>query len=275
MAAFRFSTPRAVFSLYAGLGALGLICLAWTPAAMVCNLVLGDDAARRIGRQAISTGFRLYLWVLSALGACRFELDELDRLRGQGAMIVAPNHPCLLDAVMVLSRFPDLACIMKAALVHNVFLGVGARLARYIPNAELLRMVRDAVDELRAGRPLLLFPEATRSERFPLGPVSPTVALIARKAGVPVQTVIIETDSKYLTKGWPLFRRPPMPIVYRVRLGKRFDPPRDVAGFTAELEAYFADELRDALLPDTPANGTPRQSSAGVGVPTPDTRFSA
>jgi hypothetical protein len=31
-----------------------------------------------------------------------------------------------------------------------------------------------------------------------------------------VQTVFIETDSAYLSKGWPLFRKPSMPITYRI-----------------------------------------------------------
>ena len=60
---------------------------------------------------------------------------------------------------------------------------------------------------------------------------------------MPVQTLIIETDSPFLSKGWPLFRRPTLPIVYRVRLGKRFEPPRDAAAFTAELDRYYRREL--------------------------------
>ena len=34
-----------------------------------------------------------------------------------------------------------------------------------------------------------------------------------------------------------------MPITYRIRLGKRYDPPQDVRAFTAEMEKYFASEL--------------------------------
>jgi len=40
-----------------------------------------------------------------------------------------------------------------------------------------------------------------------------------------------------------LFRKPPMPIHYRVRLGRRFDPPQHTRHFMAELEHYFAHEL--------------------------------
>jgi Tat protein secretion system quality control protein TatD with DNase activity len=74
-----------------------------------------------------------------------------------------------------------------------------------------------------------------------------SVGLIAKHANVPVQTLVIETDSPFLSKGWPLFRRPSLPITYRVRLGKRFEAPTDVAAFTADLDQYYRRELADAL----------------------------
>ncbi|HND99829.1 MAG TPA: hypothetical protein PLP98_15115, partial [Plasticicumulans sp.] len=86
-----------------------------------------------------------------------------------------------------------------------------------------------------------------------------SLALIACRARVPVQTLIIETDSGYLRKGWPLFRRPAMPIHFRVRLGRRFPPPDgDIARYTAELEAWFAAELAaPSLVPPAPAGAGP------------------
>jgi hypothetical protein len=71
--------------------------------------------------------------------------------------------------------------------------------------------------------------------------------LIAKHANVAVQTLVIETDSPFLSKGWPLFRRPTLPITYRVRLGKRFDPPSDVEAFTTELDRYYRQALQGAL----------------------------
>ena len=94
---------------------------------------------------------------------------------------------------------------------------------------------------------MLLFPEGTRTTRNPINPLVASVGLIAKHAAVPVQTLIIETDSPYLSKKWPLFRRPTLPITYRVRLGKRFAPPTDIAAFTADLDAYYRSELGNAL----------------------------
>jgi 1-acyl-sn-glycerol-3-phosphate acyltransferase len=136
---------------------------------------------------------------------------------------------------------------MKAELMRNVFLGSGSRLARYVRNASPRQMVKESVAHLHEGGVLLLFPEGTRTTRAPINPLVGSVGLIAKRAGVPVQTLVIETDSPFLSKGWPLFRRPTLPITYRVRLGRRFPPPRDAAAFMAELDAYYRSVLGDAL----------------------------
>jgi hypothetical protein len=44
-----------------------------------------------------------------------------------------------------------------------------------------------------------------------------------------------------------LFKRPRLPITYRVRLGERFDPPSDVAAFTEKLDQYYRQALEGAL----------------------------
>jgi len=243
------------FALWLGLVLLGVITLTWSTLSVPLYYVLPRRWANPLGRWAITIGFRIYLGALALIGACRFDLSALDSLRDEGPLIIAPNHPCLLDAVMVISRLPNMACIMKADIVDNVFLGAGARLAGYIRNDAQLSMIRQAVIELKNGSHLLVFPEGTRTTRWPVNVCKGTTALIASRARVPIQTVFIETDSAYLSKGWPLFRRPPMPITYRIRLGRRFDPPEKAGAFTEELERYFIDELRDAphfLPPDAP-----------------------
>jgi 1-acyl-sn-glycerol-3-phosphate acyltransferase len=157
---------------------------------------------------------------------------------------------------LILARHPNLTCVMKSELMRNVFLGSGSRLARYIRNDSSRQMVKESVAHLRAGGVLLLFPEGTRTTRAPINPLVGSVGLIAKYANVPVQTLVIETDSPFLSKGWPLFKRPDLPVTYRVRLGKRFDPPADVAGFTAQLDRYYRDALEGALqsrwLPSKP-----------------------
>ncbi|MGH8687851.1 MAG: lysophospholipid acyltransferase family protein [Burkholderiales bacterium] len=230
-------------ALWYGLVTLAAGSLAWGVLALPLRLVLPERAGRALGRSAISAGFRAYLWGLQLVGAVRLDLRALDAVRGAGALILAPNHPSLLDAVMVLARVPQAACVLKAPLTDGVLFGAGARLARYIRNDSPLEMVRRSVQELRGGGQLLLFPEGTRTTRLPVSPFRGAIALIAREAGVPVQTVFIEADSAFLGKDWPISRRPRLPLHYRVRLGRRFDPPADVHAFVRELEQYFEREM--------------------------------
>lgn len=241
---------RAVFDhvlLYVSLALLALICLCWSVLALPLHGLLPPRLGTRVGRAGIMAGFRLYAGFLSATRSYRLDLSALDALRDAPPLILAPNHPSLIDALLILTRHPNIVCVMKAELMRNVFLGAGSRLARYVPNESSRQLVRASVAHLRAGGLLLLFPEGTRTRRLPVSPLTGSVGLIARQAGVPVQTLIIETDSPFLSKGWPLFRRPLLPIRYQVRLGRRFDPPRDVAAFTAELEEYYRRELEGAL----------------------------
>lgn len=237
--------------LYVGLFLLGFLSLGWTIIATILYPFLPKCYAIRLGRYAIMISFRAYLASLSISQRCSFDLTELDILRDESPLIIAPNHPCLLDAVMIISRLPNVACVMKSELMNNIFLGAGARLARYIRNEPIRQMVMQASEDFKSGSHLLLFPEGTRTINQPINALKGSIALIAMQAKVPVQTVLIETNSHYLTKGWPLFRKPNMPVSYKIRLGKRFNPPQDTHDFIAELEDYFVQTLKSSAPPNS------------------------
>lgn len=248
-----FLTVYDYMVLYLGLIWLGFLSLCWTLIATLLYPLLPKPLAMRLGRYVIMISFRAYLASLSLSQRASFDLKALDVLRDQGSLIIAPNHPSLLDAVMVISRLPNVACVLKAELMNNLFLGAGARLARYIRNASIRQMVMEASEDFKSGSQLLLFPEGTRTVRQPINALKGSIALIAAQAQVPIQTVLIETNSRYLSKGWSLFRKPIMPVRYHVRLGKRFDPPTDSHALMQELETYFKEQLhpqfQEAPLP--------------------------
>jgi 1-acyl-sn-glycerol-3-phosphate acyltransferase len=235
------------FALYSSLTLLGLICLTWSIFALPLYFILPERIGTAVGRRGIMTGFRIYAWSLSITGTYRLDLKAIDTLKGGPPVILAPNHPALIDALLILTRHPNFVCVMKSELMKNVFLGSGSRLARYVRNDSSRQMVKESVAHLQAGGVLLLFPEGTRTTRMPINSLVGSVGLIAKRANVPVQTLLIETDSPFLSKGWPLFKRPELPIIYRIRLGRRFDPPTDVPAFTAELDCYYRQELQGAL----------------------------
>lgn len=235
--------------LYLLLLGLGLASLGWNLVATLLYPVLPAAAGRRIGRAAIAQVYRGCWTAASACGLMRIDARCLDDLRDEPGLILIANHPTMLDALLMVARLPRSACIMKASLMRNPFLAAGARLARYIRNDSPRGMVRLAVEDLRAGGQLVLFPEGTRTTRSPINDFRPGVTLIAKRAQVPIQTVFIDTDSPYLGKGWPIWRVPPLPMVFTLRLGQRFAPSADSDALLAELQHYFRQHLEQQARP--------------------------
>ena len=238
-----FWWPLAWVGLQLQLMGLGLNSLAWNGVAFLLYPLLPRALGRRVGRGMIAYGYRVFWTVAGYSRMIRLDANVLDALRDEEGLIVVANHPSMLDAVMIVARLPRAACIMKASLAYNPFLGPGARLARYIRNDSAYGMVQCVVRDLQEGGQLVLFPEGTRTTQAPINPFHASFAIIAKRAQVPVQAVFIDTASPYLGKGWPLWRLPPLPIRFTVRLSRRFPPPEDHQALLAEVQAYFAQDL--------------------------------
>jgi 1-acyl-sn-glycerol-3-phosphate acyltransferase len=231
------------FAFYLCLTVFGLSCLAWSLPAALLYPLLPRRIGEPIGQWGIMAGFRWSLWVMRLTGVLKVDLSPLDALKDQRGIVVASNHPTMLDAVLMISRLKRVVCITKASLWDNIFLGGGIRLAGYLRNDAPLPMIRRAAEAVREGRQLMIFPEGSRTATPPVDPFHRSFAVMARAARAPVQTVLIEADSPYLRKGWPLFQEPALPLVFRIRLGERFEVGSDSEAFGAKLEAYFRSEL--------------------------------
>ena len=222
---------------------LGAMSLTWNLVSLMLYPFLTRAQGVVVGRAAISSVYRGFWTCAQWLGLMHIDYTVLDVLDRDAGLIIAANHPSMLDALLVIARVPRGICIMRASLMRNPFLGAGARLARYIRNDPPRGMIRSCVANLKAGGQLVLFPEGTRTIHAPLNPFRPGITLIAQMAQVPIQTVIIEADTPYLGKGWPIWRVPEFPVRIRMRLGQRFTPEADHQGLLKRLEAYFAQEL--------------------------------
>ena len=242
------STPLAWLMLQLLLLLLGLISLTWNSIALLLVPLLPRAAGQRIGRAGIALGYRFFWAAARASGLLRMEAQALRALADERGLVIVANHPSLLDALMLVAQLPRSFCVMKASLMRNPFLGPGALLARYIRNDCARTMVREAVADLRTGGQLVMFPEGTRTTGSGLHPFQGGFALIARRAHAPVQTVFIDTTSPYLGKGWPIWKLPPLPIEFSLRLGRRFEPRPDVDAWVTEIERYMADNVRQMPL---------------------------
>ena len=264
--------PYEYFVFYSGLALFGLLCLSLSVGSALVYPLLPRRFGESLGQLGIQAIFRIFLLALKLSGVVRCDLRELDTLRDERSLVIAPNHPSLLDVVFLASRLPHATCIMKAQIWDNIFLGGSTRLAGYIRNDSPGRMIREAANKVREGRQLLIFPEGTRTRQLPVNDFKGGFALIAKTAGVPIQTVFIEANSAFLGKGWPLFKKPSFPLVYRVRLGDRFVVKGDVKTFVTELEGYYrkthpscgaAADGKQAGVANAPAASSPCALPAG------------
>lgn len=230
--------------LYFGLGGLVITALGW-----VAYRFSRSRANQLRGRRVISAAFRGFLSFLRASGLVKCDTAALDALKSQRGLVLAPNHPSLLDAVIILAQVPEAVCILKAGLLRSPFLGGGARWAGYISNDGGASLIRRAAAELRAGGQLLVFPEGTRTHSEAPGGLNPckgAFALAAREAQAPVQVIVLRYDPPLLGKGRPLFATPRFPLTIRAELGPLLPPPaphEEVRSWMAEVEAWFRQTL--------------------------------
>ena len=216
----------------------GLLCL-------LLPVLFCRDRARAIGQWAVQMAFRGFLGVLRFFDIVECEYVGFEKLRVQtGGIIVAPNHPALWDAVFVLAEVDHMACVLKASLMCNPILFGGATAAGFIPNEPTHKMLRQCIETLKKGERLLLFPEGTRTrpEHGRLNPFQGGLAVVAKNSGAPVWPVYVETNSRYLNKGWSLWHLPTEKVRLRMTVG---EPLR----FPEQGEAQpFIDELRQRYL---------------------------
>jgi 1-acyl-sn-glycerol-3-phosphate acyltransferase len=236
------------FVFYGLLAAFGATSLAWSLIAAILYPVLPRRFGEPLGQFMIMAGFRYFVALMKLSGLIQCDLTALDRLREEPSLVIIPNHPTLLDAVLVISRLPRVVCTAKARLLRNLFLGGGARIAGFIRNDVPTRLIREGVQQVRAGRQLLIFPEGTRTGGAAVDDFKGGFALIAKRAGAPIQTVFIESNSRFLGKGWPLTKKPDFPLRYRVRLGPVVTVEGDLHDFVDSLHRYYQYELRNADL---------------------------
>jgi 1-acyl-sn-glycerol-3-phosphate acyltransferase len=185
--------------------------------------LLPAERARELGQTALKQAFRGFIRVLMAFGIVECSYTGFERLRAQTeALILAPNHPALWDAVFVLAEVDHAACVLKASLMRNPILLGGATAAGFIPNQPVHKMLRQCIQTLRGKGRVLFFPEGTRTRRDegPVNEFTGGLAVIAKNSQAPVWPIFVQTDSPYLRKGWPLWRLPPAKIHLRMTVGE-------------------------------------------------------
>ena len=224
--------------------AIGLMV---SPLCALLSQCFGSRVPSSFGQRLIRGLFKGWLWCSCRIGVFNIHFPEAEKLRDLRGTVLAPNHPSLIDAVILLSIIPRTVCIMRANLIESPFLGGAARLAGFVPNDKGPALIRQGMEKLEAGENLLIFPEGTRTGAQAINPFKNGFALIAKKTGARIQTVFIEREGRYLSKGVSLFAPCQIPIRFRLHLGQviHAGSGESAQQLSARLERYFREHLEN------------------------------
>ena len=190
------------------------------------SLTSRDEKTRtRRARAMVSRSFRSFLWMMHGLGIFDFDVDPKcsESFSSSSGLIVAANHPTLIDVVQLLAKVEYGNCIVKQALWRNPFLGGVVRATNYISNDDSEELLDHCVESLRNGETLVIFPEATRTVPGQPMRLRRGAARIALAAAVPMQMVHISCKPSTLTKAEHWFEIPPRRPCLKMRVGDRLD----------------------------------------------------
>jgi 1-acyl-sn-glycerol-3-phosphate acyltransferase len=235
-----FVSAYALSWLIFGLGAalLNLYCLA-------PFLLCSREQSRPAVRKAIRFFFSSWVGWLRFTGLVRVDWSGFKGLSLTRPTVYVANHPSLLDAVFLLSRLPDAICIFKRAMLRNPFLAPAAVMGGHPWCVAGPDFVRTAVSEISSGRNLIIFPEGTRTAADKaLNPLKPGFALIANRAGAPVQLIVIRSSRDLLPRGRAWWSVPRLPATVDIRIDRCLQAP---SGDPRSLTALVESRLRTCL----------------------------
>jgi 1-acyl-sn-glycerol-3-phosphate acyltransferase len=148
-------------------------------------------------------------WSRSCLRFLRISVD----LQGvenvpSGRYAYASNHQSLLDTLLLGATLPgDLKWAVKSSLMSIPFLGWHLRLAGHVrvdrscDRRAAASTVNRFAQTLEDGKPLLVFPEGTRSKDGQVKPFKMGLFYAAVRAGVPVVPVAVHGTGVVMAKG--------------------------------------------------------------------------
>ncbi len=207
--------------------------------------ILGLRICSNTERELLVKGICGYLRLLKKSGIIELQLEGFEDVDAWKGCIIAPNHPSILDAIILMAFVPSLDCVVNAKLLHNPITSGVVKLCNFIRNDSPLNITKACKDRISKGSNILLFPEGTRTIKKPLNPFHPIYALISKATGGPIRTIFIRCDSEYFGRNFSYFKPAICPLRFRISAGRIFtpNPSTNPRILSSEVEAYFRSEL--------------------------------
>lgn len=212
-------------------------------AAVVCLPIIGLTGRLGFVYAVARLGIRLLLF----FSGVRVEVEGRERLPAAGGVVYMANHQSYLDPPILLAVLPgQLSFLAKAELFRVPLLGLVLRAGGLIPidrrdRAGAEAGIARAAAAVRAGRPLLIFPEGTRSRDGRLLPLKKGPFYLAEQAQAPIVCVRLQGTAALMP-----------PSDWRIRPGTvrlRVAPPIEFPAWSpaADPRARLAEMVRREL----------------------------
>jgi len=224
-------------SLYVIVLTFAYILVTGPPILLIAWIAKRGDWVFRVGR----VGARLAVW----LGGVKLKVQGLEKIPPGTAVVFMANHQSNYDPPALIAVLPVLTVMVKKEFFRVPILG-RAMLACYMipvdrksPEAAR-RAVDKAVETVRAGHSMLVFPEGTRSRDGRVQNFKRGVFMMALEAGAPIVPISISDSRKIMRKGNSAIH----PGTVRITV----HAPVATQGCTAEDQPRIINEVRRAII---------------------------
>lgn len=188
------------------------------------------------------------LWGKVALFANRVKvrLEGLENLNGKGPYIFMSNHQGYYDIFALLAHLPiQFKWLAKKELFSIPFFGWTMAAAGYIRidregSRETVEAMNEAVQKIRDGLSVVIFPEGSRSPDGSIQPFKKGGFTLAIKSKVPIVPIAISGSREIMPKE----RLTASPGEIRVRIGT----PIDIHNYSMKDRKNLMEKVRERIL---------------------------
>lgn len=232
----------------------------------------------RILQRTSARGVRIMHWWLRTFRVIHFDWRQVRLDLPAGPCVIVANHPTQLDPTVMMAVLGEACTIVKPSVynrlfVHHILAGAWHFEGPSLDPMSVGHVVENAVERLRCGMHLFVFPEAKRSPQGRLREFGRIGFEIACRAGVPLVSVAIRCEPCYLSRETPMFLPPPrLPRVFVEVLA--VDRPQEVGADSRVLKQrvegrykqWVADGMPPVALPSAALSATDGRQPTSPGA---------
>ncbi len=179
------------------------------------------------------------------LGGVRLEVEGFEKLDPSKNYVIAANHSSYFDIPILLSQVPRTGIMYKKSLEKAPILGMCLRRSPLISversdPRSAMRSVALAIEAIRRGEGVIVFPEGTRSKTGELGPFKRGAFMLAARSEKPIVPTAIVGANKIMPANSSRIR----PGTAKLIFGEPIETPK---GITTSEEKELMRRVREEI----------------------------